>query len=122
MREHPPSLLLAVTAFTLAFGVAVAEANPTLEWQHIHDGGSQQSDMGVAVLTDPAGNVVIAGEIVSAAGSGDLLIRKLARATGDTLWSRTVTGSADNPLAVGGMVWDGAGDLLIGGTRLGCFG
>ncbi len=120
IRPPLPALLrLLLVGATLATTV---QANPTLEWQRLHDGGSRQGDIGVAALSDSAGNLIVAGEIFDHSSNGDLLIRKLARETGDTLWSRSVAGTPDNPVALGEMEWDGAGDLLIGGTRLGCYG
>ena len=121
MRASLPRLL-AVVAVSLASGAAIAAADPSLEWHHLYDGGSLQADTGLEALSDPAGNVVIAGEITDPAGNGNLLIRKLERETGDVLWSRSVPGTPENHLALGGLVWDHAGDLLIGGTRLGCYG
>jgi outer membrane protein assembly factor BamB len=111
-----------LAAIATAFAWNTAFAAPGLEWQHAYDGGSRQADTGVTALTDPAGNPVIAGEITDVAGNGNLLIRKLDRNTGAPIWSREILGTADNRLAVSGMVWDGFGHLLIGGTRLGCYG
>jgi len=108
-----------------ALGVVAAwpaDAAPDPAWTHAYDGGSRQADTGVAALVDADGNPVVAGEITDVAGNGNLLVRKLDRATGDVLWSREVEGTADNRLALAAMVWDGFGHLLIGGTRLGCYG
>ena len=113
---------VALAAISVGFGTAFAAPDPSLEWHHLHDGGSRQADAGLAALSDVAGNPVIAGEVSDIDGNGNLLFRKLARETGEVLWSRSVPGTPENRLALGGMVWDGAGDLLIGGTRLGCFG
>ena len=54
--------------------------------------------------------------------NANLLLTKLSRATGETIWSHSVLGTPDKGIVLGGMVWDHAGHLLIGGTRLGCFG
>jgi len=129
MRIRRTSGAAAATA-ALALGAAAAvplapasaAADPTLDWQHLWDGGSQQGDTGVKALADAAGNVVVAAEVTDGAGNGNLLIRKFARANGDTLWSHVVHGDTDNRMDVGDMVWDHTGKLLIGGTRLGCFG
>ena len=130
MKGHSPSslpslLAVAGAALVVGAGLAVpapAAANPSLEWHELYDGGSQQSDTGLKALTDPAGNLVVAGEVTDAASNGNLLVRKLARGTGALIWSHSVVGTSDNRMAMGDMVWDGAGDLLIGGTRLGCYG
>jgi len=123
MRGWPvvlPSFLLGAA---LASGALSAAAeNPVFEWDYVHDGGGQQYDCGIKTVTDMAGNLVIAGESTDLPGGVDLLIMKLDRQSGDTLWTVRYAAADDNDMAVGGMVWDGFGDLLIGGTRLGCFG
>jgi hypothetical protein len=113
-------LSILVTA-PFALSPARAEGDPVAEWQEIYDGGSGLVDVASAALCDASGNVIIAGESNDGNGA-DLLVRKLARATGDTLWTMRVAAVDDNDMQVGGMVWDGFGNVLIGGTRLGCFG
>lgn len=97
-------------------------ADPISEWHDLYDGGTGQSDAGRVALTDSAGNLIIAGESTDGIIGVDMLIRKLERATGDTIWTHRVSAPDNNDMQVGGMVWDGFGNLLIGGTRLGCFG
>jgi hypothetical protein len=116
----PVSLLLMLLIAAWAPGAARA-ADPVAEWQEIYDGGSGLADQGAAALCDAAGNVIVAGESNDGNGA-DLMVRKLARATGDTLWTVRVAAVDDNDMQVGGMVWDHFGNVLIGGTRLGCFG
>ncbi|MFH1278462.1 MAG: hypothetical protein ABIK65_08800 [Candidatus Eisenbacteria bacterium] len=120
MMAYPPRIAALLFSGIMAWTAAAAE--PALEWQSLYDGGGLVLDMGVAAVTDPAGNLVIAGESVDALGGVDMIIHKLDRSTGDTLWTRRVPSLDGNDMAVGGMVWDHAGHLLIGGTRLGCFG
>ncbi len=112
-------LLLAVVGIA---GVPPAGADPVFQWQDLHDGGALQNVAGTAALADAAGNAVIAGTSTDSEAGIDLLVRKLDRETGDTLWTRRVPAGDGNDMALGNMVWDGAGDLLIGGTRLGCVG
>ena len=122
--------MINVTARAALLGVAAvlvviaapAAADPTFEWQHMYDGGAQAGDVGIAVVADDAGHVVVAGQSTDGVDGVDWMIRKLDRATGDTLWTRRVPAVDGNDMAVGGMVWDGAGNLLIGGTREGCYG
>jgi hypothetical protein len=100
----------------------IASAEPIPVWHDLFDGGIGQEDSGRAALTDADGNLVIAGETSDASPGLDLLVRKLDRLTGTEIWSRVVPSTDGNDLQVGGMVWDGSGNLLVGGTRLGCFG
>ena len=99
-----------------------ASAAPSFEWHDLFDGGIQQFDLGTVALTDGDGNLVIGGESAGPAGSIDMLIRKLDRQTGDVIWQTRQAAHDGNDMAVTGMVWDGDGDLLVGGTRLGCLG
>ena len=122
MKKRIPRSPLAPLAVALALGATPAGASPTLDWHVLLDGGSRQTDVGVKALTDTAGNLVVAGHVIDVAGNGNLVILALTRATGDSLWSRTIPGTPDNPKVIGDMTWDGAGDLLIGGSRLGCYG
>ena len=120
MKAYPPRLAAFLLSGFMAWTAAAAD--PVLEWQSLYDGGGLVLDVGVAAVTDAAGNLVIAGESVDAVGGADFMIRKLSRATGDTLWTVRLTSFDGTDMAVGGMVWDHNGHLLIGGTRLGCFG
>ncbi len=99
-----------------------ATATPSLEWHQVYDGGLQQGDVSTVALADADGNLVVGGMSVGLAGTVDMLIRKLDRDTGGTIWSHRQAAVDENDMDVSGMVWDGSGDLLIGGTRLGCFG
>ena len=113
---------LAATVIAMALGAAPAGAEPAFGWQYLYDGGSQQADTGVKILVDAADNPVIAAHVTDVAGNGNLLIRKLAREGGGEIWTRSIPGTGENPKVIGDMTWDGAGHLLIGGTRLGCYG
>lgn len=120
MRQ--PLSLLAAATLASAFAAAPAGALPSTGWELVTDGGAFEADAGVTALTDAEGNVVLAAEVTDRFHNGNLLVTKLDRATGDTVWSRSILGTPDKGVVVGGMVWDHAGHLLIGGTRLGCFG
>ncbi len=102
--------------------VGRAAADPVSEWQDLYDGGASLSDGGTAALTDTAGNLIVAGESRDGVGGADMLIRKLHRVTGDTLWTKRIAADDGNDMQIGGMVWDSFGNVLVGGTRLGCFG
>ncbi|MGD8395529.1 MAG: hypothetical protein PVF43_08645 [Candidatus Eiseniibacteriota bacterium] len=106
----------------LALPAARAAAAPELVWDDLYDGGAAQSDVAVAGAIDPAGDLLVAGESADGIGGVDLLVRRLDRSTGETLWSRRIAAVDDNDMAVAGVELDGAGDLLVGATRLGCFG
>jgi hypothetical protein len=103
-------------------GAALAGAAPVFEWDDVYDGGVRQTDVGLLATTDPDGNLVIVGSSDDGLGGLDMMVRKLARETGDTLWTRRVSSGDENEMAPAGIVWDGHGDLLLGGTRLGCYG
>ncbi len=118
----PAACLLVSSAFLTAFLSVSAFGTPILEWDDLYDGGIQQADAGVVALTDASGDLYIAGESTDGVDGLDFLIRRLDRGTGAAVWTRRVAADDGNDMEVGGMVWDGSGNLLVGGTRLGCFG
>ncbi|MFC1572646.1 hypothetical protein ACFL6M_03500 [Candidatus Eisenbacteria bacterium] len=121
--------LIAITPYllplaTLAIVSTPSVAAPVLEWQESYDGGGLDLDVATAATTDSDGNLVIAGQSSDGIRGIDMLVRKLDRETGDPIWSRRISaeGAEENNLAVGGIVSDGAGNFLVGGTREGCYG
>ncbi len=122
MRGNAVLVFCVLVAPLLGWTGSTAGAAPTFEWDHLYDGGAFSADVGVKVTTDASGNLIIAGESTDLVDGADILILKLERETGDTLWSRRFSADDGNAMGVGGMVWDGQGNLLIGGTRFGCFG
>lgn len=120
-RPTTACLLIASALLILLLPVS-GRGNPTFEWVDLYDGGIQQADVGAVALTDAAGDLYVAGESADGVGGLDFLIRRIDRDTHDTVWTRRVAADDGNDMEVGGMVWDGSGNLLLGGTRLGCFG
>jgi hypothetical protein len=112
------ALLLAATTVL----ASSAAADPLFEWADVFDAGAQQSDAGGVALADAVGNLVVAGESHDGVGGADMLIRKLDRGTGGTLWTRRVSADDGNDMLVAAIAWDGDGNLLVGGTRQGCYG
>ena len=111
--------ILILAAATLS---APALAAPVLEWSDLYDGGANLTDLATAILADPEGNVIIGGESGDGIAGVDWLIRKLARETHATVWTRRVPFIDTNDMALSGMVWDGSGDILVGGYSRGCVG
>lgn len=122
MKRHSALVFTIFLSTVLFWSGEAPAADPVLEWEDLVDGGGKQDDIATAALADTAGNLIIAGTSVDGDAGADILVRKLARATGDTIWTRRVPAVDGNDMDVGGMAWDGYGDLLIGGTRLGCYG
>lgn len=100
----------------------VAAAGPTLQWNDLHDGGANYTDVGTAALCDPDGNLVVGGESADGTQGLDMLIRKLHRHTGEEIWRRRVPAPDGLDMALSGMAWDGSGDLLVGGFIRACDG
>ncbi len=118
-----PSFATAILALALPLLLAgAAAAAPTFRWADLHDGGAQSTDYATAILADPQGNPVLGGESADGVDGADLLVRKLERTGGATLWSRRVTSGEINDMALSGMVWDGKGNILVGGYVRGCVG
>lgn len=97
-------------------------ADPNLEWSELYDGGGNYLDVGTAALCDPDGNLVVAGESADGIDGTDMLIRKLERGTGESLWSERYSAFDGNDMALTDMIWDPSGDLLIAGYIRGCEG
>jgi len=107
----------------LALGLpALAGAQPSLEWAETRDGGGLYVDEARLAVVDPAGNLVLAGTSHDGVGGLDLLVLKLSRATGATLWERRQPSFDGNDMAVSALSWDGLGDLLLVGYVVGCVG
>lgn len=109
--------LLAVASIAIP-----AQADPTLEWSDAYDGGAAYVDEGFVALADPAGHLVIGAESYDGIDGSDMLIRKLNRDTQAEIWSTRYPAFDGNDMALSDMVWDGYGDILVGGYVRGCVG
>jgi hypothetical protein len=109
-------------AALLAALPGLAPAAPSLEWTATYDGGGLYVDEARLALTDPAGNLVIAGTSHDGVDGLDLLAMKLAKDTGAVLWERRQPSFDGNDMAVSALSWDGLGDLLLVGYVVGCVG
>jgi hypothetical protein len=119
-------LRVVTLTFTLAvaalFSGGAALANPTLVWSDQHDGGDNFVDDGHCLLTDPLGNLIVAGESSDTLRGIDLYVRKLDRADAHVLWDTRYSGYDDKDVAVTDMSWDTVGQLLVAGYIRGCVG
>jgi hypothetical protein len=122
----PTRLRIVTLTFALAAAVlwsaGAALADPTLVWTDQHDGGDNFVDDGHCVLTDPQGNLVVAGESSDTLRGIDLYVRKLDRTDGHQLWDARYSGYDDKDVAVTDMTWDSVGQLLVAGFIRGCVG
>ena len=109
-------------AAALAGLPALSLAAPSLEWAATHDGGGLYVDEARLALTDPAGNLVLAGTSHDGVDGLDMLALKLAKDTGAVLWERRQPSFDENDMAVSALSWDGLGDLLLVGYVVGCVG
>lgn len=114
-------LLTSLLLVVLAAAPAAADA-PVFHWAEVHDGGALLNDDGFCIVTDPEGNVVVAGESADGVGGIDLAVRKLARDDGAELWHTRYQGYDDKDVAVTDIAWDTAGQLLVAGFIRGCVG
>lgn len=102
--------------------VAPVAAEPVFHWENLYDGGGQSPDQGTAVLCDSQGNVVVGGESYDGVDGSDMFVRKLARDSGETIWTRRVSAFDGNDMTLSGMVWDDEENILVGGHINGCVG
>jgi hypothetical protein len=101
---------------------ALVQADPTFLWSDAFDGGGLYDDTGEIVTFAPDGNVVVAGASHDGIDGSDMLIRMLNRTTGAEIWSRRIPAFDTSDMAVTGVGWDAAENLIIGGHILGCVG
>jgi len=103
-------------------GSTMALAGPTHVWTDQHDGGATYVDDGWCTVTDPEGNLVVAGESSDVSGGTDLLVRKLSKIDGSEIWNAQYEGYDDKDVAVTQITWDTVGQLLVAGFIRGCIG
>ncbi len=102
---------------------AFAAAEPDLNWAQTYEGGGNYIDDAYCTLTDADDNLIIAGISSDGVDGLDLLICKMSSETGSLAWERRIPSEDPlNDMAVSGIVWDGQGDLLVGGYVVGCEG
>jgi hypothetical protein len=101
---------------------AIGLADPALEWAVTYDGGGAYDDLPTAALADADGSLVLGGRSYDGLGGCDMVIRKYARATGDTLWHTRVAAPDGSDMTVTAMAADAFGDILVAGHVLGCAG
>jgi hypothetical protein len=112
-----------VLAAPLVLSAAVVMAAvPNLAWNDTYDGGIGGSDVGTALLADPQGDILVAGESTGPDGSSDLLIRKLSRTDGRELWESRWGDPGGNDMAMIELAFDPRGDVIVGGYVRGCVG
>jgi hypothetical protein len=112
-----------VLVVPLVLSAAAAMATtPDLGWSEAYDGGMGLADQGVALLVDPQGDILVAGESTDQDGSADLYIRKLARTDGHEIWDSRWGDPGGNDMAMIELAFDPRGDVIVGGYVRGCVG
>ena len=98
-----------------------ANADPGHEWTATYDGGANYTDNASFALSDAAGDLIIGGVSYDRNSASDILVRKLARGDGHEIWSvRHEAWDGTSDMALTGMAFDGAGDILVAGHVCGC--
>ncbi len=110
-----------VVPLVLSAGAALA-AGPNLAWTDTYDGGIGMPDQGAALLVDPQGDILVAGESTDVGGTSDLHIRKLSRIDGHQLWESRWGDPGGNDMAMIELAFDPLGDIVVGGYIRGCVG
>lgn len=116
-------LVRAALAAALVLGLSgPAWAQPSMEWDDLFDGGALFTDLGTSAITDPQGNLVVAGESTDPAGGVDILVRKLDRSTAFPIWSAGYAAEDGNDVTPAEITWDGYGNVIVAGYIRGCVG
>ncbi len=113
---------IALTGLQALAVAATAVAQPDFRWVQTYEGGGLYIDEVAVTLSDPAGDLYLAGTSHDGIDGLDMLICKMSRETGALLWETRVPAFDTNDMATSGMVWDGLGDLLVAGYVVGCVG
>jgi len=100
----------------------VAAAAPDFKWAQTYDGGGFYTDEGLLALTHEGGDLILAGLSHDGVDGLDIIVRRMDKDTGATVWNRRQTAFDTNDMAVTGMCWDGYGDLLLSAFVVGCVG
>ncbi|MGH7893172.1 MAG: PQQ-binding-like beta-propeller repeat protein [Candidatus Binatia bacterium] len=102
------------------FAVVALDATTGQEaWRYVVDGtatGAADADDAFGVAVDAAGDVIAVGRLSDAATDDDLLLVKLAGASGMVLWRTPVNGGNDNADVGQAVALDAAGNVLVAGT------
>jgi hypothetical protein len=117
LRRFP----ILVVPLVLSAAAALA-TSPDLAWTDLHDGGVNMPDMGTALLVDPQGDILVAGESTDVGGTSDLYIRKLSRVDGHQIWDSRWGDPGGNDMAMIELAFDPLGDVVVGGYVRGCVG
>jgi len=96
-------------------------AAPKLEWVTTYDAGGSYVDAATQALTDPVGNLVLGGASHNGAGGVDINVTLYDRDDGSVIWeARMEAYDHVSDMALDGLAWDNAGDILVAGRLLGC--
>lgn len=124
MNRHRPMILTLAALLLVAVQLpsTAAGQEPVLLWYDVHDGGANQIDEGIAVLTDPAGHAIVGGFRTTPGGRSEIFVRKLDRRDGTPAWTFTFADPEAGDLILADMVSDHRGDLLVAGYLSDCDG
>lgn len=111
--------VILATAWVLALAMA-AQAEPTLSWSDLHDGGASLNDEMECVLFTPTGHVISGGMHDTGSGHTDLLIRKHDPATGEAIWTFSYAHASGNDMVVSELILDHRGDVMVAGYMSSC--
>jgi len=107
----------------IAFGSQPAQAAVTEAWVQLYgskaDAGSQNNAYAYKVVTDAAGNVIVAGSTDNQTGRGaDMLVIKYSGA-GVPLWETSYNGPADSEDVASALAVDASGNVFVTGYSFG---
>ncbi len=97
----------------ILFLVGIVSAQ-SISWTRTHNGLSNDNDLGFCIAVDSNGNVYVAGTEVVTGESGNIWIRKYD-SNGNTIWTRTHNGVANNGDAGNSITVDSSGNVYVTG-------
>jgi len=97
---------------TIAFGPQPAQAAVTEAWVQRYGSEAGSADYAYKVVTDAAGNVIVAGSTSKQTGGADILIIKYSGA-GVPLWTNRYNGPVDGYAIPTAVAVDGSGNVFV---------
>jgi uncharacterized delta-60 repeat protein len=107
-----------ILIFFFSFAFQIMQAQPTQQWLNRYNGLGEFSDKFNSVTTDTLNNVYLTGYTFSALNAEDALTIKL-NSIGDTIWTRSFNGTANNTDETFDIVIDNAGNVYVTGVTKG---
>src|SRR5437867_2505781 len=109
-------LWAALWLITLPFTAHPAQVTVTEAWVHRYSNVvSNSDDRAVKVVSDAAGDIIVAGNTDDGITGSDMLTIKYSGADGSVIWQKRYNGPANSSDVATAMAVDGSGNVVVTG-------